>query len=270
MLSLRKIRIFLAILFLAATVAWLVAGPSLHPVARVAQSVQVIPSILASTMGVTLCWLAITFLFGRIYCSTVCPIGTCQDIIIGLRKRSKRFRKPFSFKEPGRIRFHVLAIYLACLIVGVAVIPLLIEPWSMMQNICIAFNPDVNAAPWIELGLGVAVGLSSGIITALLIAIAAFFTGRGFCTHVCPLGTAMGSLSNFTLYHIEIDPDKCINCMKCEEVCKARCVKVSGRIVDNSACVRCFDCLDVCPNEAIRFQTDNNRRSTPLVNNVET
>lgn len=266
--DLRKIRIFLAVLFFATALAWLVAGNALHPTLRTVREIQIMPSLLASTMGVTLFWLAITFLFGRIYCSTVCPIGTFQDIVIRLRNRSTRLRRPFSFRKPGKARYHILAVYLICLIVGVAAIPLWIEPWNMMQNICIVFNPSQNALPWIDLGLGLGAGITAGIISAGLLAVCAFFTGRGFCTEICPIGTAMGAIADYTLFHIEIDPDKCVNCLKCEEVCKSQCVHVATRTVQNDRCVRCFDCLDACPNNAIRFQINNNRRATPLVNNV--
>jgi len=269
MKGLRTIRIVLAIIFFMASVAYLVIGPKAFPAGRMAEHAQIIPSAIAVTMGATLFWILITFLLGRVYCSTVCPVGTFQDILIRLRKKIPGLNRPFRYRHPKRIRYHVLAIYIVCLVVGVSVVPYIIEPWSIMRNICSVANPAVGEPVWLNLGIGVAAGIASGVVSALLIAGAAFLTGRGFCTDVCPIGTALGSCHNYTLFHIEIDPERCVSCMKCEEVCKSQCVKVVGRYVDNSRCVRCFDCLSVCPNDAIRFQINRNRRGTPLIRKVE-
>lgn len=48
----------------------------LHWVARI----QVFPLALAGAVGALVTWFGITMLFGRVYCSSVCPMGTLQDI----------------------------------------------------------------------------------------------------------------------------------------------------------------------------------------------
>ena len=268
MRGLRTIRIVLATVFLVASVAYLTVSPWGSYLAGFSVRSQIIPSAIATTMGVTLFWILASFILGRVYCSTVCPVGTLQDVFIRLRRRIPRFDTPFSYRPATRVRYHVLAIYLVCLIVGVLAVPYWIEPWNIMRNICSTVNPDAVQATWIQLGLGALSGIIAGVISLILLVVCSLFTGRGFCTEICPIGTVLGCFHNYTLFHIEIDPDKCINCMKCEEVCKSQCVKVVGRYVDNSRCVRCFDCLGVCPNEAIRFQVNRNRRGTPLVRKV--
>ncbi len=264
MKGLRTIRILLSVVFFLTSVAFLAFGHYASPLARLSERVQIIPSMLATTMGVTIVWIVISFFLGRVYCSTVCPIGTLQDAMIRLRRKIPRFNKPFSYQPPRQVRYHILILYIVCLLVGVVAVEYWIEPWNIMRNICSVVNPDAVETTWLTLGIGAGAGIAAGIISAILLLVCSLFTGRGFCTVVCPLGTALGSFHNLTLYHIEIDPDKCINCMKCEEICKSQCVKVAGRIVDNSRCVRCFDCLNVCPNDAIRFQSNRNRRATPL------
>lgn len=265
MKNLKTIRIILAIFFLIASVAYFVAGTARIPASAVAAKVQIVPSALAVTMGATLFWLIISCLLGRVYCSTVCPAGTIQDFAIRARRFFPQLNRPFSYKKPRLTRYHVLIIYFICLIVGVLAVPYWIEPWNITRNICTVVNPQAADPTWIRLGLGVGTGIASGIISFILLVICALFTGRGFCTDICPIGTILGSLNSFTLLHIEIDPDLCISCMKCEDVCKSQCVKVSERLVDNSRCVKCFDCLEVCPNNAIRYQLNRNRRGTPLI-----
>lgn len=268
MKGLRTIRIILAAAFFVAAVMYLAVSPSASAFGRMAERAQIVPSAIATGMGAILFWLIATFLLGRVYCSTVCPIGTYQDIILRIRRKIPRLNKPYSYKPAKNTRYHVLAIYIVCLVVGVTAVSYWLEPWHVMRNICTLANPTLAEQTWLTLGIGMATGIASGIVSAILIAVCALFTGRGFCTDICPIGTILGSFHGYTLMHIEIDPDKCINCMKCEEICKSQCVKVAGRLVDNSRCVRCFDCIDVCPNDAIRYQLNRNRRGTPLIRKV--
>lgn len=271
MRQLKTIRIFLTVLLFVATVAYLAIGPQVHPMAVVSEKVQVIPSALTITIGATLVWLVLTFLFGRVYCSSVCPVGTLQDFAIRLRRYIPAFKnRKYSFKQPKKWRYHILVVYLVCLVIGLWAVPYLIEPWNIMRNIAATVRPDAVEATWIHLGLGAATGMAAGAVSFLLIFLCSLFFGRDFCNTVCPLGNAMSLLSDQTLYSIEIDPDKCIGCLECENVCKASCVKVVSRYVDNSRCVRCFDCLAVCPNDAIRFQATKNRPATPLFRRKKT
>ena len=270
MKDLRTIRIFLSTLFFIGAVAYLAVSPMVHPMVRVVEKVQIVPSLIASCMGTIIVWLCVTFVLGRVYCSTVCPLGTLQDIFIPLRRFIPALNRPFAYHKDRPVKYNILIIYVVCLLMGATAISYWIEPWNIMRNICGAICPSAEESVWLTFGVGVGTGIVAGILSALLIIVCALFTGRGFCNTVCPIGAALGCFNDFTLYHIEIDPDKCINCMKCEEICKSQCVKVVGRYVDNSRCVRCFDCLKVCPNDAIRFQRNRNLRATPLIRKVKT
>lgn len=265
MRNLRVIRIFLSVIFFAAAVAYLFIGPTVHPMAEASERVQIIPSAIAVTLGATLVWLFITFLFGRVYCSTVCPVGTLQDIALRLRNMNPKWRKRFSWKSGKRIRYHIAAVYLICLMAGVAGVPYLLEPWNIMRNIASTIRLSAIQETWLTLGIGGAAGIAGGLVSILLLTLAGAWKGRDFCNTVCPIGTGLGLLNGATLYQIEIDPDRCTGCLKCEDVCRASCIKVVGRYVDNSRCVRCFDCLHACEDDAIRFQKNRNQRATPLL-----
>ena len=255
----------MAVIFFVAAIAYFVIGPKFHPAAGIVEKVQIIPSALSACMGAVIVWIVITFFLGRVYCSTVCPVGTLQDIFMKCRRWVKPLNKPYRYRKSSPMRYYILAIYIFCILAAVAAVPFWIEPWSIMRNICGDIHPSAEAATWIRLGVGVTTGIVAGIVSAILLFVCALFTGRGFCTDICPVGTALGCFNNITLMHIEIDPDKCISCMKCEDGCKCQCIKVTDRYVDNSRCVRCFDCLHVCPNDAIRYQSYRNRRQTPLM-----
>lgn len=267
MKKLRAIRIIISALLLAACAGYLLAGQRWPALAVYSAKLQIIPSAIASTIGITLFWLAATLLLGRVYCSSVCPIGTLQDMGVWLRKKIIPARG-FRYKHPFRHRYDIAVIYLLCLILGLIVIPLLMEPWSMFCNICSVVKPSAQAAGWLRLGVGAGVGIAAGAVSLAAMLICGFLIGRDYCNYVCPIGTALGLMESRTIWHIEIDPEKCVSCMACEQTCRCSCIKVVSRYVDNSRCVRCFDCLSVCPNNAIRYQADKNRPRNPLMRRV--
>ncbi len=264
MKRLKVIRIFLATLFFVASVAYLFIGPQVNPMAEAAPRSQIIPSAIAVSLGAILVWLPATFLFGRIYCATVCPVGTLQDLVLPLRRRFKR-NHLFRWKKPRKIRYHIAIVYLVCLVAGVLAVPFIIEPWNIMRNIASTVRPDAISQSWFTLGIGALTGICAGLVSLILLLLSGFFFGRDFCNTVCPIGTGLGILSGSSLYQIEIDPDKCTGCLRCEDVCSASCIKVTTRQVDNRRCIRCFECLSVCDDDAIRYQNTHNRRVNPLL-----
>lgn len=279
MRDLRTIRIFLAVLFLAATVVYLFVGSGLTPVVGLAKRVQIIPSMLVMTMGATGFWLVATFVLGRVYCSTVCPVGALQDSANWLRRRLSgftllsRLRWPgsrrhlfgsYRYRRAGKLRWLFLLAYTVCLLLGIYWLATIVEPWNMMRSAARATNPFISPGMLI-FATDAALGAGFGCGVLFCVWLAALLWGRPFCTEVCPIGTALGFVARYSIYQIEIDPDRCTNCMRCEEVCKTEGIKVVGRYVDNERCVRCFDCLKVCADNAINLQRNRNQRVNPLM-----
>lgn len=242
----------------------------------VAQNSQIIlsalfrPSALALTLGVSLFWLIITLLAGRIYCSTVCPIGSIQALTIKLRRKTGKKMLPYRFETQKKVRFNLLWIYLATIVIGQFTFAFIIEPWNIWRNIFSVGIPEDVGASWLSIGASSLVGMIFGIISLVAIPLAAWREGRAFCNVVCPVGTALGWVGSFSPVQIAIDPDRCISCMKCEDVCQSKCIKVISRLVDNSRCVRCLDCIGVCPAEpkAIGFSASRKRPAAPLLKKV--
>lgn len=269
----------IAALFLAATVAYFLTGNiesdtissvRAHDSLVFAERAQVVPSSIALCMGALLFWLCATFFMGRIYCSTVCPVGTISDLFMRLRRElgrlfPSRLRLQFRWKESKRWRYHVMAFYYICLVIGVMAVPFAMEPWNIVRDVSALFDPDAVGTTWTLLGTGLVVGFVVGAVMLLAVAVWGFISGRDYCNTICPLGQTMALIDRYALLHIEFDPDRCISCMQCEEVCRCSCIQVTRRRVDNSRCVRCLDCVTRCPANAIRLQAGRNRAATPMM-----
>lgn len=267
MKQLRAIRILMATLFSLAIAACLLIGPQIHPMARAAWKSQIILSALAATSGAAFVWLLLTFLFGRIYCAGVCPIGSLSDGFSALfRKIDRKMgrKRVYSYREPTRLQLNILLVYLVCIVLGIGLVPLLLEPWNITRNILTPIRPDLADSTWGRLGFGAVIGIVAGVVSAVLLAAISARRGRFFCTSVCPVGGALSLIGSRSVIHLEIDRDACDVCGICEEVCPAECVKVLDRTIDNSRCVRCFECGAACPREAIHYQMNRNMPFTPL------
>ena len=102
---------------------------------------QFVPSLLkfvnAAALGTAgfIVIVIVTVLFGRVYCSTVCPLGTLQDVI-SFVARKKRKRRDFQFSEPHNVlRYSILALTALLLIAGSGFLLNLLDPFSTFGRI---------------------------------------------------------------------------------------------------------------------------------------
>ncbi|MBQ9077573.1 MAG: 4Fe-4S binding protein [Muribaculaceae bacterium] len=230
--------------------------------------IQIFPATMTVAIGVLALWVSLTLLFGRLYCSSVCPMGTLQDIIARLNRSLSRDTIPYRYSHAkNTTRLVTLIVVAISVTAGLTAIPALLDPYALYERFATGIIRPIY-------GLGrIAVSSVSGVIIALvpIVAISAVASrhGRTFCNTLCPVGTALGAISRNSLLHIDINTDKCIHCRKCEQVCKASCIDLSDHVVDGSRCVTCFNCTDVCPNSAITYTTRRHRLSTPMMQRIK-
>lgn len=92
---LRKIRVSFAVLFFVLiTLLFLDFTGTVHTWFGWMAKIQFLPALLALNFGVVVLLVLLTFIFGRIYCSVVCPLGVFQDIISWMagKRKKNRFR----------------------------------------------------------------------------------------------------------------------------------------------------------------------------------
>lgn len=257
---LKYLRIIVSVFCLAAMTAT-GAGTSsaLLEAAGLIERVQFIPLVLSMSVGMIVLWLGLTFLFGRIYCSTVCPVGTVQDIFIRLPRLTRKMasERPFRYAAPmSTMRYTLLVVVLASLLAGITAVACVLDPAEIYLRL-------VDLA-----GATVAVTAVT-LVTVALIAWMSAKRGRLWCNTICPVGTALGAVSRFSLFHFDIDTDLCTNCRRCADVCKAECINLDDHVVDGSRCVNCFDCIAVCRDKAIDYTTRRHQLSIPMMQRLK-
>ena len=136
----RKIRLTLAIIFFVCiTLMFLDFTGVSHTWFSWMAKLQFLPAVLALNAGVIILLIALTLLFGRIYCSVICPMGVFQDIIawFGKKARPKKERKiPYTYsKAMSALRYTVLGVFVMAIIAGVGSFVALLAPYSSYGRI---------------------------------------------------------------------------------------------------------------------------------------
>ena len=235
---------------------------------------QLMPAVLSLSAGACLFWLVVTLLIGRAYCSTVCPLGVIQDVAGRIGRLARRSRdgslRPYRYsRAENRMRYVVLGVVVVCVLAGQMFLPEIIDPYLVYANVINNFLSPVSDTLLGEVVLPGLTGVALSVVTMLVVAALAFKNGRTFCNTVCPVGSALSIVSRISLYQLEIDPDTCTNCGRCEDVCKASCIDAKAHTIDYSRCVLCMNCTAACNDSAIRFTANRKRLSTPLMQQID-
>ena len=279
---LRKIRIILAsIFFIGVTLLFLDFTGTIHAWLGWMAKVQFLPAVLALNFGVVAVLLVLTLLFGRVYCSVICPLGVMQDIISwihGKTKKKNRFRFSYS-PAKNWLRYGVLALFVVALVAGLHSLVALVAPYSAYGRIASNLLAPLyqwgnNFFAWIAERAGsyafysTEVWIKSGVtfavaaITFAVIATLAWKHGRTWCNTICPVGSVLGFFSRFSIFAPVIDTDKCRNCGLCGKQCKASCINMKEHKIDLSRCVACMDCIDTCKDGAIHYACRYGKKET--------
>ena len=267
---LRKLRIIIAtIFFTLITLLFLDFTGTLHGWFGWLTKIQFLPAVMALNVGVVIFLIALTLIFGRVYCSTICPLGVMQDLISWFAGKRKKNRFKFS-PAKSYLRYGVLALFVAAMVAGIGSIVALLAPYSsygrIAQNLLsplykwgnnllafIAEKVDSYAFYSTDVIVASFGTFAIAAVTLIVIGYLAWRSGRTYCNTICPVGTVLGELSRFSLLKPVIDTDKCINCGKCARNCKASCIDAKNHAIDYTRCVVCMDCLESCSVDAVKY-----------------
>jgi polyferredoxin len=267
---LRKIRITFAALFFAfITLLFLDFTGTLHVWLGWMAKIQFVPALLAHSAAILLGVFVLTLLFGRVYCSVICPLGIFQDGVARLSR--KRKRKGFRYARPLTwLRYGVLAAFVIALAAGVSVVVSLLDPYAafgrMTSNLLtpvyywgnnllasLAERYDSYAFYSIDVWLKSGITLGVTVATFFIIGVMAWLNGRVYCNTICPVGTLLGYFSRFSIFKVVFDKEKCTHCKSCERGCKSSCIDAETMIIDHSRCVNCFNCIKNCKPGGLKY-----------------
>lgn len=267
---LRKIRIAAAaVFFTMITLLFLDFTGTLHAWFGWMAKVQLLPAILAVNVGVVAALLVLTLLFGRVYCSVICPLGVFQDVAswVGGKRRKNRFTYS---RALSWLRYGMLALFVAVMVAHIKPVAELLAPYSAYGRIAsnlfapfyqwgnnlLAYAAErIDSYAFYKVDVWVKSGVTFAVaaVTFAVLVVLAWRNGRTYCNTICPVGTILGCVSRFAVFKPRIDTSKCNGCGLCARNCKASCIDAKSHEIDYSRCVACMDCIGKCRQHAIAF-----------------
>lgn len=247
---------------------------------------QLLEAILALNVVAIIILIVMTLIFGRIYCSIICPLGIMQDIFGKLGMKAKKNRYTYS-NEVKWLRYPVFVLFIIALLAGAGTLVQLLAPYSAFGRIAtnllqpvwqagnnvlasIAEHYDSYAFYHSDIWLRSLPSLIIAAVTFILLAILAWRNGRTYCNTICPVGTILSFLSRFSLLKIHFDTEKCRNCSLCTKNCKASCIDFKNHSVDYSRCVVCGDCIESCKFGALKYSSTTRNTSITRDTSIDT
>ena len=269
---LRKIRTILAgVFFVLITLLFLDFTGTLHHWLSWLAQIQFLPAVMALNVVVVVALLLLTLIFGRIYCSVICPLGVFQDILARFRRKKNKYSYS---KEVRWLRYPVLVVFIIAAVAGIGSLFQLLAPysaygriatmifqpvWKLGNNVLaeIAARADSYAFYTVDTWMRSLPVFIIAAVTLVVLFVLAWRGGRTYCNTICPVGTILSFFARFSWLKIHFDEDKCKNCSMCSKSCKAACIDYKNHKVDYSRCVVCGNCIDSCKFGALRY--DNAR-----------
>jgi len=228
--------------------------------------------------------LAATMVFGRFFCSFVCPFGTLHHMTGAIRPslKGKALTDANKTNNNRRIKYFLLIAFIAAAAVGVNYAGLMDPISFLFRSLSVSILPaigiglrnffealafsDIKILNYLGYGLEALAApifgyenkvFQTGWIIGILFLIILFLNRirpRFWCRFLCPLGALLGVFSRFTLLTLEKDETKCTHCGACVSACQGAASPEPGQPWQNAECLLCFNCTNACKENALAFR----------------
>ncbi|HYQ17520.1 MAG TPA: 4Fe-4S binding protein [Polyangiaceae bacterium] len=238
---------------------------------------------------------ALTLVFGRVFCGWICPFGTLHHFFAWIFP--SRYLKGSSRVEANKThgwqaaKYYMMWGFLAAALAGSAIGGLLDPICVAVRAIGLGVIPALqylgihgnnaiaasNIRPLQMAADGAQDVLAQQLWTAnqsyyhqtwfivfSLVAILFMnrFIPRFWCRALCPLGAFLGVMSRFALFGMEKDHSKCTDCNLCLVSCQGADSPQGGVKHRQDECHMCLNCESACPEDVIKFRFLPNRKGT--------
>ena len=198
-------------------------------------------------------------LIGRLVCGFLCPFGLIQDLLHKIPVPVK-IRKVPKEKILNKLKYVILLVF-------VILLPMFLvndlgngNPW-FCKLICPVGTLE-GGIPMMLLNTAVRKTAGflfawKGVILTVTIILSVMIY-RPFCKFICPLGAVYSLFNRVSLYHYELDRDRCMQCGKCARVCGMNVDPVKN--ANHAECIRCGKCVQSCPTHALTAEFGLHRK----------
>lgn len=182
--------------------------------------------------------LAVTLLFGRIFCSHFCPLGALQEWLRALGRKlgiRKDVELPRAVDKYARYIKYLILLFIVYYSYKVGDLWFRdYDPYNALMHFGNEYEEKVVAY---------------AILAAVVIG--SLFTKNWWCRYFCPLGATLGLLRKLSPFKIERNASSCISCSTCNHDCPANLDIEHASAIESADCISCLNCVSDCPKGSL-------------------
>ena len=186
--------------------------------------------VLLFSLLLTLGFLLITMVLGRVWCGWLCPQTTLTDLAewFARRLKFKPGRDKSLFKTSVLHSFYLVLAFL----VSANLLWYFIEPQIFFTKLV---SGQMHYATWICL-----------LLVAATIYLALALIRRLMCSDFCPYGRFQTTLADETTLALNLPESELVRCIECNSCVRVCPMEIDIRRGYQVECINCGRCLDAC------------------------
>lgn len=214
------------------------------------------PQAVCAGMLLLICFLVVSLVLRKSFCSWLCPVGTFSEGLwrLGRKLIGRNLQLPRWLDLPLRsLKYLLMGFFLFA--VGMmsagAIEEFLAGPYGAVADVqMLNFFRHLSA--------------TAGAVLILLVALSLFIQNF-WCRYLCPYGALMGIVSLASPARIVRAEEPCIDCGKCNKACPSLLPVDQLVTIRSAECTGCLECVAACPAEgALALKFPAGRRISPV------
>ncbi|MDP3149924.1 MAG: 4Fe-4S binding protein [Ignavibacteria bacterium] len=182
---------------------------------------------------------ATSFVFGKSFCSWLCPIGFLSELIgdFGEKLFGRKITVPKILDYPLRsLKYLILAFFSYTIFMEMDALTLklfLDSPYNIVADLKLYyFFADITRF---------------SIVVLSILFILSIIIRNFWCRYLCPYGALLGIFSLLSPNKIKRNASSCIDCGLCAKACPSTIKVDKVKIIISDECTTCMSCVDACP-----------------------
>jgi MauM/NapG family ferredoxin protein len=230
--------------------------------------------------------IALTVVFGRVFCGWVCPLGTVHALASRLLRRKADHKRRDHWSRWQLTKYYLLAGLLAGAVFGLhwaclfdplvwltrSTVTALLPgaQWAVEEGSTAIYQADPGIG-WLRLtavsepiygffrdhvfAVPKQAFLGGWIMLALFVAavLANAYRPRFWCRYLCPLGALLGVFAWRPLVRRKLESESCNHCDVCAMACHGAATEAPGDQWKAAECFGCMNCTKSCRRDSLRF-----------------
>ena len=199
-------------------------------------------SLQLSTLVMTAIIIIVTLIFGAVFCSFVCPLGSVQEWIgkIGRKIFKKKYNTFIPQKVHNVLRYFRYVVLIAVMIMtykAMTLVFLNVDPYYAMYHF---FTDEVTIGSLIVLGVTL---------------VGSLFVERPWCKYACPYGAFLGLIGKISIFKIKRSENACTSCTLCSKKCPMNVDIEHKKVIYDGQCNKCLECTEdsICKPNALYY-----------------